>query len=266
VGRAEDSGAGAPTLARDACPAISTVRAVLDRRGLVHHRRRRPRPVRTGTTLTPTTQPNGLWCADYKGEFLLGNQRYCYPLTISDFASRYLLACEALSTTQERYAFTVFERAFQEYGLPEAMRTDNGVPFASAHALYGLSKLAVWWLRLGIRLQRIAPGHPEQNGRHERMHLTLKQDATRPAAANVLQQQMRFDTFVRRYNQDRPHQALDMATPASRYAASARPYRELDDLVYPFHDWTAVVTGAAASAINAARSISVRSSPGRPLA
>jgi putative transposase len=225
-----------------ACPAISTVHAVLDRRGLVTHRRRRVRSVRAGTTLTATTQPNGLWCADYKGEFLLGNRRYYYPLTISDFASRYLLACEALSTTQERYAFAVFERAFQEYGLPEALRTDNGVPFASAHALYGLSKLAVWWLRLGMRLQRIAPGHPEQNGRHERMHLTLKQDATRPAAANVLQQQMRFDTFVRRYNHDRPHQALDMATPASRYTASPRPYRGLDDLVYPFHDWTAVVT------------------------
>jgi putative transposase len=224
------------------CPAISTVHAVLDRRGLVQHRRRRPRAARTGTTLTPASQPNGLWCADYKGEFLLGNQRYCYPLTISDFASRYLLACEALSTTQERYAFAVFERAFQEYGLPDALRTDNGVPFASAHALYGLSKLAVWWLRLGIRLQRIAPGHPEQNGRHERMHLTLKQDATRPAAANVLQQQMRFDTFVRRYNHDRPHQALAMATPASRYTASARPYRGLEDLAYPFHDWTAVVT------------------------
>jgi len=224
------------------CPAISTVHAVLDRRGLVRHRRRRARVTRAGTTLTATTQPNGLWCADYKGEFLLGNQRYCYPLTISDFASRYLLACEALSTTQERYAFAVFERAFQEYGLPEAMRTDNGVPFASAHALYGLSKLAVWWLRLGIRLQRIAPGHPEQNGRHERMHLTLKQDATRPAAANVLQQQMRFDTFVRRFNQERPHEALAMATPASHYTASSRIYRGLEDLVYPFHDWTAVVT------------------------
>jgi putative transposase len=224
------------------CPAISTVHAVLDRRGLVRHRRRRAKSVRAGTTLSAATQPNGLWCADYKGEFLLGNHRYCYPLTISDFASRYLLACEALSTTQERYAFAVFERAFQEYGLPDAIRTDNGVPFASAHALYGLSKLAVWWLRLGIRLQRIAPGHPEQNGRHERMHLTLKQEATRPAALHVLQQQMRFDTFVRRYNHDRPHQALDMATPASRYTASARPYAGLDDLVYPFHDWTAVVT------------------------
>jgi putative transposase len=225
-----------------AAPAISTVHAVLDRHGLVRRRARRRRPRLRGTPLAAATQPNGLWCADYKGEFLLGNHRYCYPLTISDFASRFLLACEALSTTQERYAFSVFERAFQDFGLPDAIRTDNGVPFASAHALYGLSKLAVWWLRLGIRLERIAPGHPEQNGRHERMHLTLKQEATRPAAMNVLQQQMRFDTFVRRYNHERPHQALDMATPASRYQASPRPYQGLEELDYPFHDWTAVVT------------------------
>jgi putative transposase len=224
------------------CPAISTVHAVLDRHGLVTHRRRRRRPRLTGTVLTAVSQPNGLWCADYKGEFLLRNQRYCYPLTITDYATRYLLACEALSTTQERYAFSVFERAFQDFGLPDAIRTDNGVPFASAHALYGLSKLAVWWLRLGIRLERIAPGHPEQNGRHERMHLTLKTEATRPAAHNVLQQQMRFDTFVHRYNQERPHQALDMATPASRYTPSSRAYRGLEELDYPFHDWTAVVT------------------------
>ena len=158
---------------------------------------------------------------------------YCYPLTITDFASRYLLACEALSTTKERYAFTVFERAFQEYGLPEAIRTDNGVPFASAHALYGLSKLAVWWLRLGIGLERSAPGHPEQNGRHERLHLTLKTEATRPPSTNVLQQQARFDTFVHQFNHERPHQALDMATPASRYQPSARPYQGLEELEYP---------------------------------
>jgi putative transposase len=225
-----------------ACPAISTVHAVLDRHGLVAHRRRRRRARLTGTPLAAVSHPNGLWCADYKGEFLLRNQRYCYPLTITDYATRYLLACEALSTTQERYAFSVFERAFQDFGLPEAIRTDNGVPFASAHALYGLSKLAVWWLRLGIRLERIAPGHPEQNGRHERMHLTLKTEATRPAAHNVLQQQMHFDTFVHRYNRERPHQALDMATPASCYTPSARLYQGLEELDYPFHDWTAVVT------------------------
>jgi putative transposase len=222
-------------------PAISTVHAVLDRHGLVHRRRHR-RPGPTPTPLSRPTEPNALWCADYKGEFLLGNQRYCYPLTITDFASRYLLACEALSTTQERYAFSVFERAFQEFGLPEAIRTDNGVPFASAHALYGLSKLAVWWLRLGIQLERIAPGHPEQNGRHERMHLTLKTEATRPAAPTVLQQQARFDTFTHRFNHERPHQALDMATPASRYAPSGRVYRGVDELEYPLHDWSALIT------------------------
>ena len=173
---------------------------MLDRNGLVTRRRRRVRTARAGTPLSQPLAPNALWCADYKGEFLLANRRYCYPLTVTDFASRYLIACEALLTTKERYAFAVFERAFEEFGLPAAIRTDNGVPFASAHALYGLSKLAVWWLRLGIRLERITPGHPEQNGRHERMHLTLKTEATRPAAPNVLQQQVRFDAFVHRYN------------------------------------------------------------------
>jgi putative transposase len=224
------------------CPAISTVHAVLDRHGLVQRRRRRVRSRLTGTRLSQPAAANALWCADYKGGFLLGNHRYCYPLTITDFASRYLIACEALSTTQERYAFGVFERAFQDFGLPRAIRTDNGVPFASAHALYGLSKLSVWWLRLGIQLERITPGHPEQNGRHERMHLTLKTEATRPAAANVLQQQGRFDTFVHRFNHERPHQALDMQIPAAVYAPSTRPYGGLEELDYPFHDWTAVIT------------------------
>src|SRR5213079_3363454 len=183
-------------------PAISTVHAVLDRHGLVKRRRRR-RPAAAGTALSRPTEPNALWCADYKGEFMLGDHRYCYPLTITDFASRYLLTCEALATTAEKFAFTVFERTFKEFGLPQAIRTDNGVPFASAHALYGLSKVAVRWLRLGIEIERIRPGHPQQNGRHERMHLTLKREATKPAAANVFQQQARFDTFVAQYNRDR---------------------------------------------------------------
>jgi len=222
-------------------PAISTVHAVLDRCGLVHRRRRRRR-VPLGTELSHPSEPNALWCADYKGEFMLGNRRYCYPLTITDFASRYLLTCEALGTTQEKFAFTVFERTFKEFGLPHVIRTDNGVPFASAHALYGLSKLAVWWLRLGIQIERITPGHPQQNGRHERMHLTLKREATKPAAANVLQQQARFDAFVDRYNRDRPHQALDMKVPADLYSRSPRPYRGLEDLAYPFHDRTVTVT------------------------
>jgi putative transposase len=222
-------------------PAISTVHAVLDRHGLVHRRRRR-RHAPAGTTLSPPTEPNALWCADYKGEFMLGNRRYCYPLTISDFASRYLLTCEALSTTQETFAFTAFDRTFKEFGLPHAIRTDNGVPFAAPTALYRLSKLAVWWLRLGIQIERIQPGHPQQNGRHERMHRTLKMEATKPAAENVLQQQARFDTFVTRYNQERPHQALAMKVPADLYARSPRGYHGLDDLMYPFHDATLTVT------------------------
>jgi putative transposase len=222
-------------------PAISTVHAVLARHGLVHHRRRR-RPAATGTALSRPTAPNALWCADFKGEFMLGDRRYCYPLTITDFASRYLLTCEALSTTQEKFAFTVFEQTFKEFGLPQAIRTDNGVPFASAHALYGLSKLAVWWLRLGIEIERTKPGHPEQNGRHERMHLTLKKEATKPAAANVLQQQARFDTFVAQYNRERPHQALEMRVPADVYVRSSRVYRGLEELTYPFHDKTFTVT------------------------
>jgi putative transposase len=209
--------------------------------GLVHRRRRR-RPRATGTTLTCPLEPNALWCADYKGEFMLANRRYCYPLTITDFASRYLLTCEALATTAEKFAFTAFERAFTDFGLPRAIRTDNGVPFASGHALYGLSKLSVWWLRLGIQIERITPGHPEQNGRHERMHLTLKKEATKPAAANVLQQQARFDAFVDRYNRERPHQALDMKVPADVYTRSPRVYRGLEELSYPFHDATVMVT------------------------
>jgi putative transposase len=222
-------------------PAISTVHAVLFRHGLVNQHRR-PRHKAQGTALSRPLAPNDLWCADYKGEFMLADRRYCYPLTISDFASRYLLTCEALSSTQATYAFTAFERTFREFGLPQAIRTDNGVPFASPNALYGLSRLAVWWLRLGIRIERIKPGHPEQNGRHERIHLTLKKEATKPAAQNQLQQQARFDDFLDVYNRDRPHQALGMRYPAELYQTSGRPYRGLTPLEYPFHDRTATVT------------------------
>jgi putative transposase len=157
--------------------------------------------------------PNGLWCADYKWEFMLGNRQYCYPLTITEYRSRYLLACKGLPSTRSELAFSVFEKAFKDFGLPNAIRTDNGAPFASGNALFGLSKLAVWWLCLGISLQRIKPGHPQHNGRHERMHLTLKKEATKPAAFNFLQQQERFDQFVKIYNNERPHQALNGAYP-----------------------------------------------------
>ena len=223
------------------CPAISTVHAILDRNGLVKRRRRRVyKP--EGTSLAHPHHPNDLWCADYKGEFMLADRRYCYPLTITDFASRYLITCEGLSSTHTMYAFTVFESAFKDFGLPRAIRTDNGSPFASANSLFGLTKLSVWWLRLGIGIERIRPGHPQQNGRHERMHLTLKKEATKPAAKNFLQQQARFDQFIDTFNQERPHQALNMRYPAELYQPSPRPYKGLPELEYPFHDRTITLT------------------------
>lgn len=222
-------------------PAISTVHAVLDRHGLVKRRSRRRNRAK-GTPLSRPGQPNDLWCADYKGEFMLADKRYCYPLTVTDFASRYLIACEALSSTKEDYAFSVFESIFKEFGLPRAIRTDNGIPFASPNALFNLSKLSVWWLRLGIEIERIKPGNPQQNGRHERMHLTLKLETTKPAAGNVLQQQDKFDDFIDCYNNERPHQALGMQCPAERYVPSTRPYQGLPELDYPLHDKTVTVT------------------------
>ena len=223
-------------------PAISTVHAVLDRHGLVKRRHRHRRELREGTPLSQALEPNQLWCADYKGEFMLADRRYCYPLTVTDFASRYLITCEALSTTKEAFAFTAFERTFREFGLPNAIRTDNGVPFASPNALFNLSRLSVWWLRLGIAIERIKPGCPQQNGRHERMHLTLKLETTKPAGKNFLQQQARFDDFIDTYNNQRPHQALGMRCPAEIYRPASRTYSGLPDLEYPFHDRTVTIT------------------------
>ena len=159
-------------------PAKSTIHAVLDRHGLVK-RMRKTRNRAHGTPLSEGAAPNDLWCADFRGEFKLGNGRYCYPLTVTDHASRFVLLCEALKSIREDLAFTAFERLFAERGMPTAIRSDNGVPFASPNALFNLSKLAVWWLRLGIAIERIKPGHPQQNGRHERMHLTLKKESER---------------------------------------------------------------------------------------
>jgi len=223
-------------------PAKSTIHAILDRNGLVKTKRRRHRCKAEGTPLSQGKNPNDLWCADYKGEFMLGNKEYCYPLTISDFSSRYLLTCEALETTKEKFAFTVFERTFMEYGLPKAIRTDNGTPFASAWALFNLSKLSVWWLRLGIEIERIKPGHPEQNGRHERLHRTLKHETTKPVAYSILQQQAKFDHFGEEYNHDRPHQAINMKYPGELYTPSERIYKGLPPIEYPTHDHTIQVT------------------------
>jgi len=223
-------------------PAKSTVHAVLDRHGLVKRGRQRQRTKAEGTPLSKALLPNQLWCTDYKGEFKLGNGQYCYPLTVTDQASRYLLLCEALETTKQNNALTAFERLFEECGLPQAIRTDNGVPFASPNGLYNLSKLSVWWLRLGISIERIRPGNPQQNGRHERMHLTLKKEATRPPGMNILQQQARFDEFVSEFNTERPHEALGMKMPAELYSASARPYQGIPEITYPFHDRDKLVT------------------------
>ena len=214
---------------------------MLDRNGLVSHQGR-PRRHAQGTPLSAGAAPNDLWCADFKGEFRLGNAQYCYPLTVTDHASRYLLLYEALDSVREDPAIAAFEHLFRERGLPAAIRSDNGVPFASPNALFNLSKLAVWWLRLGIAIERIKPGHPQQNGRHERMHLTLKQETTRPPGQNALQQQARFDAFVEEFNTERPHEALDMQRPADRYVASPRPYAGLPELSYPLHDKQYLVT------------------------
>jgi transposase InsO family protein len=222
-------------------PAQSTVHAVLHRHGLVKIAGR-PRQRAQGTPLSRGLAPNDLWCADFKGEFKLGGGPYCYPLTVTDHASRYLLLCEALESTKQDPTITAFEQLFRERGLPAAIRSDNGVPFASPNGLYGLSKLSVWWLRLGIDIERIKPGHPQQNGRHERMHLTLKKEATKPAGMNFLQQQARFDAFVEEFNTERPHEALAMQRPADVYTASPRPYYGLPELTYPLHDKDVIVT------------------------
>jgi transposase InsO family protein len=222
-------------------PAKSTIHAVLDRHGLVT-RKGRNRHRASGTPLSEGAVPNALWCADYKGEFKLGNRSWCYPLTVSDHASRFVLLCESLESTREELAFTAFERLFRDRGLPLAIRSDNGVPFASPNALFNLSKLAVWWLRLGIAIERIKPGRPQQNGRHERMHLTLKKQTTRPPGFNSLQQQAMFDAFVEEFNGERPHEALHMKCPAELYTPSSRPYDGLPDITYPLHERTITVT------------------------
>lgn len=223
-------------------PAKSTVHAVLDRHGLVKRASKAKRNKAMGTALSAVSAPNALWCADFKGEFKLGNRKYCYPLTVTDQASRFILMCEALESTKEATAFTAFERLFQEHGLPDAIRTDNGLPFASPNGLYNLSKLSVWWLRLGIAIERIKPGKPTQNARHERMHLTLKKEACRPAQMNTLQQQARFDDFVSEFNAERPHEALEMKTPGDLYRPSRRPYEGLPEVAYPLHDRDILVT------------------------
>jgi transposase InsO family protein len=219
-----------------AWPAASTIGAILRREGLCPRRRRRRRRVGAWQhERTVADQPNRVWTTDFKGQFRLGEGRLCYPLTIVDGYSRYLLACRALPSTAATGVRATFERVFRTYGLPEVLRSDNGVPF-SGPALGGLSQLAVWWLRLGIRLERTRPHHPEDNGAHERLHRTLKAEATRPARRTPELQQRTLDAFRTEYNTERPHEALGQRPPASVYAPSPRPMPALlPPPSYPAH-------------------------------
>jgi transposase InsO family protein len=214
-------------------PATSSIGALLHREGLSHPRRRRPRTPPSSEPLAHATEPNQVWSADFKGWFLCGDGQRCDPLTITDAHSRYLLRCRAVEKTDGAHVRSKFEAVFREYGMPCRIRTDNGPPFAST-GLGGLSRLSMWWVRLGIQQERIAPGCPEQNGRHERMHLTLKQETASPPARTRAAQQAAFARFEREYNEQRPHEALGYQTPASIYVPSARPYpRRLAEWEYP---------------------------------
>jgi putative transposase len=216
-------------------PAPSTAGSILERHGLVRPRRTRRRVEHPGQPTTPMSRPNAVWTMDYKGQFKTGEGRYCYPLTVADGYSRFLLACLGLVGTMYEPTRAALERLFRHFGLPEAIRTDNGVPFAS-EALGRLSRLSVWWIKLGIRPELIEPGAPQQNGAHERMHRTLKAETARPPAAHARAQQRRFDRFRRVYNHLRPHEGLGQETPASLYQASTRPYPDREpEVEYPGH-------------------------------
>lgn len=218
-----------------AWPAASTIGELLKREGLIAARTRRARSrVVWQRARTEADRPNRVWSADFKGQFRLGDGSLCYPLTIMDGHSRFLLACRSLGSTCGATAREVFDHAFQRYGLPDVIRTDNGTPFSSPTALQGLSRLAVSWIKLGIRLERSRPAHPQDNGSHERMHRTLKDETAKPARRTAGAQQKRFDAFRRDYNTIRPHAALGGITPSASYRVSEREMpREIPELTYP---------------------------------
>lgn len=216
-------------------PAPSTVGEIMKRHGLVRPRRRRRRPRHPGRPIVEVKGPNDVWTADFKGEFKTRDGRYCYPLTVADGHSRYLLGCRGLSSTATEGAKREFTGLFRQYGLPRQILTDNGVPFASP-GLCGLSRLSVWWIKLGIQPVRIQPGRPWQNGSHERMHKTLKAEAVLPPQVNRREQQRKFDEFRQCFNTLRPHHAIGKKTPSEVYEASPRPFPErLPKFEYPAH-------------------------------
>jgi len=206
---------------REVLPAVSTVGELFKRNGLVRARRMRAKAPRSAP-LGHASAPNSVWSIDFKGQFVLGDGRWCYPLTLTDNASRYLLVCRGMHRPTERGVWPHLELAFRHYGLPRAIRSDNGSPFAST-GLGGLTKLSVWWLKLGIVLERIAPGQPQQNGRHERMHRTLGEENELPKH-DLAAQQRRFDWFQRFYNEERPHQSLEGLSPSHCYQPALRSY------------------------------------------
>ena len=214
-------------------PASSTIGALLKHQGLVKSRQRRRQWPHPPAELTVADQPNAVWATDFKGWFRTRDGQRCDPLTITDLYSRYLLRCQSVADPDTVNCEPIFEAAFQEFGLPAVIRSDNGPPFASP-GLGGLTRLAVKWIKAGIKLERIAGGHPEQNGCHERMHETLKEHTTKPAAATLAQQQQRFDEFRSYFNQQRPHQALEQTPPAQHYRPSPRSWpQRLED---PWYD------------------------------
>jgi putative transposase len=218
---------------RTAWPARSTIAEVLRRHGLVVPRRRRRRTPPQEGPFGSCNGPNAVWCVDFKGWFRTGDGSRCDPLTVSDAYSRYLLRCQAMANTDGGSVRPLMEASFREYGLPGAIRSDNGAPFAS-RGVGGLSLLSVWWIKLGIVPERIEPGQPQQNGRHERMHLTLKAETASPPERSLRAQQSRFDAFRREFNEVRPHEGLGMRTPGSCYVASLRAYpARLEDPGYP---------------------------------
>jgi transposase InsO family protein len=215
-------------------PVTSSMGELLRNQGLSQRRVRRRTPPYS-EPLGHAGKPNAVWCADFKGWFRCGDGSRCDPLTTTDAMSRYLLRCRAVEKTDGPHVRGVFEATFRHYGLPDAIRTDNGPPFASP-APGGLSRLSMWWIRLGIRHERIEPGCPEQNGRHERMHQTLKQETASPPRATLRQQQSAFDRFEQEYNWERPHEALEYRVPGALYAASSRLYPSREpEIAYPAH-------------------------------
>jgi putative transposase len=216
-------------------PAVSTAGAILKRAGLVKKRRRRRRWKHPGVPAIAVHRPNELHTIDFKGEFRLGDKSICYPLTIQDRWSRYVLTCKGLHSPCLEAVRSTMEELYREIGLPERIRSDNGRPFV-AHGISGLSRLNVWWMRLGIRHERTEKARPDQNGAHERMHQEIKAETTRPPASRIEGQQMRFDRFMTTYNEVRPHEGIGQKRPSDLWCVSPRPYPErLPDPEYPGH-------------------------------